>query len=101
MREILENICIFLLFEKKAVISKDIKAECKLIVLKKKVTEKVEFNRFSSILNKTKNLKEKKAKLNRGKHLYLICFANESLKRKFERKFWNIFLLCCKISCVI
>ena len=36
MREILENICIFLLFEKKAVISKDIKVECKLIVLKKK-----------------------------------------------------------------
>ena len=75
----------FLLFEKKAVIFKDIKAECKSNLLKN-MTEKVEFNRFSSILNKTKNLKEKKAKLNRGKHFYLICFANESLKRKFERK---------------
>ena len=58
MRELLENICIFLLFEKKAVIFKDIKAECKSNLLKKNMTEKVEFNRFSSILNKTKNLKE-------------------------------------------
>ena len=60
------------------------------------MTEKVEFNRFSSILNITKNLKEKKAKLNRGKHFYLICFANESLKRKFERKCWNIFFCVAK-----
>ena len=81
--------------------SKDIKAECKSNLLKKNVTEKVEFNRFSFILNKTKNPKEKKEKFNRGKHMYLICFANESLKRKFERKCWNIFLVCCKSCCVI
>ena len=36
MRELLENICIFLLFEKKAIIFKDIKAECKSNLLKKK-----------------------------------------------------------------
>ena len=78
--------------KKKAVIFKDIKAECKSNLLKKNVTEKVEFNRFSSILNKTKNLKEKKAKLNRRKHFYLICFANESLKSLRESV--GIFFFC-------
>ena len=37
---------------------------------KKNMTGKVEFSRFSSLLNKTKNLKEKNAKINRRKHLY-------------------------------
>ena len=37
---------------------------------KKNMTGKVELGRFSSLLNKTKNLKEKNAKINRRKHLY-------------------------------
>ena len=65
------------------------------------MTGKVEFSRISSLLNKIKNLKEKNAKINKRKHLYSICFAYESLKRTFGRKYWKIFLLCCKKSCVI
>ena len=37
---------------------------------KKNMTGKVEFSRFSSLLNKTKNLKEKNAKIKRRKHLH-------------------------------
>ena len=45
------------------------------------MTGKVEFNRFSSLLNKTKKLKEKNAKINRRKHLYSFFFLYESFKR--------------------
>ena len=68
---------------------------------KKNMTGKEEFSRFSSLLNKTKNLKEKNAKINRRKHLYSFFFAYESFKMKSGRNCWNIFLLGCKTSCVV
>ena len=68
---------------------------------KKNMTGKVELGRFSSLLNKTKNLKEKNAKINRRKHLYSFFCAYESFKRKSGRNCWNIFLLGFKTSCVV
>ena len=57
-----QNIYIFFFVVKKAVISKDIKAERKSNPFKKAQIGKVEFSMFSSIPNNTKNLKDKNTK---------------------------------------
>ena len=63
----LQSLGLFLPFEKKAKISKDVIAECKLNLLQKKMTEKKAFSRFLYVLNKAKKLKDKNIMVNAGK----------------------------------
>ena len=67
---------------KKAVVSKDIKAECKSNPFKKALIGKEEFSMFLPITNNTKNLKDKNININSNNKITsrLMVGAREGVK---------------------